>query len=201
MDLGRNLFLVINGNGSINITPTAFTVNDTVSVTVDGSTYSVVGTGTLSTTIDNFVSAHKQVLSDFHNIFVSDATTHIEFSNIADTRSITAVNALVGARYQTEDASVILGTHFQSEEASNEIEVYFGSFEDGDQKFFLMEFENSYQRERGLEEIKNALRQGAKSGYNINLPYKAYLVKNALITEAGDFLTTEDGNILTTEQE
>jgi len=27
------------------------------------------------------------------------------------------------------------------------------------------------------------------------------LVKNALITEAGDFLTTEDGNILTTEQE
>lgn len=201
MDLGGNLFLIINGNGSVNITPTAFTVNDTVSVTVDEFTYSVEGTGTLSTTIDNFIASHKQVLSDIHNIFVSDATTHIEFNNLADTRNITAVNALVGVIGQTEDASIILGTHFQSEENSKEIEVYFGSFEGGDKKFFLMEFENIYQRERGMNEIKNAIRQGSKSSYNINLPYKAFLVKNALITEAGNLLTTEDGNILTTEQD
>lgn len=92
------LNLAVNQGGNIVVTPTAYSTADELTVVIDGSSYSVTGTGVLGTTIDAFITAHAGYISAVHGVLASDGTTVLNLYNADAVRTVTATNATVAAR-------------------------------------------------------------------------------------------------------
>lgn len=167
------LYLALNANESIDVTPTAYTTNDTISVSIDGIVYSVTGTDTLSTTIDNFISAHKQAISDIHNGYLVDRSTYIEIVNVSKIRNVSATNATVSGVRPTEGYTNIVGEEFQIIQNGSSIELFTGSFKGGNLRQFTFQFDSVYKADDAVNQINSSLSYWNKYPYNLNLPYLA----------------------------
>lgn len=100
------LTLGVNQGGVIAITPTAFSTADELTVVIDGSSYSVTGTGSADTTIDAFVAAHAEYISVVHGVLASDGTTVLNLYNADAVRTVTATNGTVAARAEMTSAGM-----------------------------------------------------------------------------------------------
>ena len=100
------LTLGVNQGGVIAITPTAFSTADELTVVIDGSSYSVTGTGVLGTTIDAFITAHAEYISAVHGVLASDGTTVLNLYNADAARTVTATNGTVAARAEMASAGM-----------------------------------------------------------------------------------------------
>ena len=100
------LTLGVNQGGVIAITPTSFSTADELTVVIDGSSYSVTGTGSADTTIDAFVAAHAEYISVVHGVLASDGTTVLNLYNSDAARTVTATNGTVAARAEMASAGM-----------------------------------------------------------------------------------------------
>jgi hypothetical protein len=194
----RKIYVELNANKTIRFTPTSYTVNDTVELTINGISYSVQGTGTLSTTIDNFILANKRAIGDFHNCFIEDNGSYIDLNNVSSIRTISANNATITPPFETEDRCSINVDLFGTDVLNENIEFFIS--DKNNLGSVSLEFSSSEKALNGLSLIKDASTRNGTYPYNLNGAYKASLYDGAITTEDGVLLTTEDNVVIITEQ-